>query len=198
MAPGRWDPSPSNYPSLQLPQAKGPFEQPPDSWGGQGFNGGGGGGGGGGMGGGGAGGGGGGRGRPPAGRSHLQQQSTRRGSDASDLRSTFADHSLAESLAPTIDTANLEHIAEQLVSSDELMRVIARRLGLPESQVVPADELSSVFSVSTTSQSVSRTGPRDTQEALLAPRDDWADDLDEPEFDSDDDLWSDEEHERQW
>jgi hypothetical protein len=98
-------------------------------------------------------------------------------------------------MAPTIDTVNLEHIAEQLVSSDELMRVIARRLGLPETQVVSADELSSVFSVTSGKERVEGGGKRKGKSApyvsLNAPRDEWADDLNEPEFDSDDDLWSD-------
>jgi hypothetical protein len=108
----------------------------------------------------------------------------------------LADKSIAESAAATIDTANLEHIAEQLVSSDELMRVIARRLGIPESHVVPADELSSVFSISTAGDSKSAGNVKDDrQNPLHAPRDPWVDNLDEPEFDSDDDLWSDDEHE---
>lgn len=116
-------------------------------------------------------------------------------SAASELNSVQADRSLAESAAATIDTANLEHIAEQLVSSDELMRVIARRLGIPESQVVPADELSSVFSVSSAGQgSVASGMVDDRQNPLHAPRDPWSDSLDEPEFDSDDDLWSDDGH----
>jgi len=64
-----------------------------------------------------------------------------------DNMSTVAGWSTTqESAAATIDTRNLEHIAEQLVSSDELLRVLARRLGLSEEQVVPADELGSIFS----------------------------------------------------
>jgi len=81
------------------------------------------------------------------------------------------------------------------------MKVIAKRLGLPESQVVPADELSSVFSVisakdpnkmankDTNSGTVKLT-EQETLALLKAPRDEWIDDLNEPEFDSDDDLWS--------
>lgn len=203
MAPARWDPNPPQHKqliqqqaaaSMKLPSAKGAFEQPPDSWmpahGMQGGNGS--------I----AGTGAGGsishtidsspqRARPPRGTKSMR-------SDASSgIDSVQANRSLAESAAPTIDTANLEHIAEQLVSSDELMRVIARRLGLPESQVVPADELSSVFSVSTAGRS-SQGGAGaqdDRQNPLMAPRDPWVDTLDEPEFDSDDDLWSDDEHE---
>eukprot|EP00606_Chrysophyceae_sp_TOSAG23-5_P001341 GSChrysophyteH2.ASY1.ANO1.566.1 assembled CDS len=86
-----------------------------------------------------------------------------------------------ESQAATIDTANLEHIAEQLVSSDELMRVLAKRLGLPDHNIVPAEELS-VFSVSLASA--------EGGEMSSAGRNGAGDD-----FDSDDDLWSDEEQE---
>eukprot|EP01034_Spumella_vulgaris_P029963 gene29963-37102_t len=114
-------------------------------------------------------------------------------SEDSGMNTAAADQSVAESLAPTIDTVNLEHIAEQLVSSDELMRVIARRLGLPETQVVSADDLSSVFSMTSGKERADgkRRGKGAPYAPLNAPRDEWADDLNEPEFDSDDDLWSD-------
>jgi len=113
----------------------------------------------------------------------------------------LAERSFADSVPATIDTANLEHIAEQLVSSDELMRVIARRLGLDENKVVPTDELQSLFSISVASSGVgSKTkgrGKADDPSAPqpLAPRDKFADRTHFPEFDSDDDLWSDDEHE---
>jgi hypothetical protein len=109
--------------------------------------------------------------------------------------------SLVDSRAATIDTVNLEHIAEQLVSSDELMRVLARRLGLPESQVVAADDLSSVFSITSIRRQQQPKGGAQQQEdgygdrPLLAPRDNWIDNLHEREFDSDEDLWSDEDDE---
>lgn len=114
----------------------------------------------------------------------------------STVKTTFAEQSLQESVAATIDTANLEHIAEQLVSSDELMRVLARRLGLPASQVVPADDLSSVFSVySTGSHNVKPNKPdNDFDTPPLAPREyiDQADPtaVQEEEFFSDEDIWS--------
>ena len=201
LAPARWDPNPTpqhhtKHQSKALQQQQtgmrgstGAFDQPPDSW------------------------------MPPihhqtqpgmgGGRTmassidsltHAAERPPRRKSTHSidsDVNSVFADKSLAESLAPTIDTANLEHIAEQLVSSDELMRVIARRLGLPESQVVPADDLSSVFSMNSGGggSSVGGGSQDDRQNPLYAPRDPWMDALNEPEFDSDDDLWSDDEHE---
>ena len=109
--------------------------------------------------------------------------------------------SLSEPSVASVDTAHLEHIAEQLVSSDELMRVIARRLGLSENQVVPVEELDSVFSSKPGQQLAAADGlkAREMQAVplspALAPRDNWLDDLHEPEFDSDDDLWSDEEDE---
>lgn len=109
--------------------------------------------------------------------------------------------SVSEPSVASVDTAHLEHIAEQLVSSDELMRVIARRLGLSENQVVPVEELDSVFSSKPGQQLAAADGLRlrELQDVpnspALAPRDNWLDDLHEPEFDSDDDLWSDEDDE---
>jgi hypothetical protein len=113
--------------------------------------------------------------------------------------SVLADESLAESEQATIDTANLEHIAEQLVSSDELMRVLARRLGLSESQVVPADEMSA-FSVSVASldeamNSAKAKAEVELRDGMAAPRDAFADEAYDENMDSDDDLWSDDEQE---
>jgi ankyrin repeat protein len=73
---------------------------------------------------------------------HLSQRS-----DYSNNSSQDADHSVIDSLAPTIDTVNLQHIAEQLISSDEIIMILAKRLGLDSNQIIPAEELSSVFSV---------------------------------------------------
>jgi len=112
-----------------------------------------------------------------------------------DNSSVFAERSMGETEAPTINTANLEHIAEQLVSSDELMRVLARRLGLNVDNVVPAEELS-VFSVSVASEGNRlKAGSNDDMgnEAILAPRDHNEDF--EDGMDSDDDMWSDDEQE---
>ena len=111
--------------------------------------------------------------------------------------SLAAEESMGESGANTIDTANLEHIAEQLVSSDELMKILARRLGLSEQNVVPAEEMSA-FSVSvdsTIQMPTPKTGNVMGDDAMNAPRDNYADDAHEIEFDSDDDLWSDDEQE---
>lgn len=115
-------------------------------------------------------------------------------------RSDRGVKSISEPSVASLDTAHLEHIAEQLVSSDELMKVIARRLGFSENQVVPVDELDSVFSSKPGQQLAAadnmRTRDHDLPSTPMnAPRDDWLDDLHEPEFDSDDDLWSDEEDE---
>jgi hypothetical protein len=120
------------------------------------------------------------------------------GDNMSDINSVAADRSLAESIAPTIDTVNLEHIAEQLLSSDEVMKIIAKRLGLPEDQIVPADELSSVFSIE--SNHFDQERPIHDIEVhdngrLDAPRDRDIDIIPEEEFHSDDDLWSDDEQE---
>lgn len=194
LAPARWDPHPPQHrqqqamATLKLPAKTGAFDQPPDHWMPQSTS----------LGAGSVGGGSTRDGAKNNTRRGQQRAMSIRSEDS--LNSVLADKSIAESAAATIDTANLEHIAEQLVSSDELMRVIARRLGLPESQVVPADELSSVFSISTAGDRSQNTfgGPQgkdERQNPLYAPRDPWVDTLDEPEFDSDDDLWSDDEHE---
>lgn len=113
--------------------------------------------------------------------------------------SVGADKSLAESAQPTIDTANLEHIAEQLVSSDELMRVLAKRLGLSEAQVVPADEMSD-FSVSVAADGEAPDTAKQKMENSLvdgmnAPREAFAEEAYEEDIDSDEDLWSDDEQE---
>lgn len=89
------------------------------------------------------------------------------------------------------------------------MRVLARRLGIPESQVVPTDDLSSVFSLRSNASSQpggntannaysAQQGGKlgEPLSALAAPRDkEVLDDTPEAEFDSDDELWSDDEHE---
>lgn len=179
MAPRRWNPNPNRYNDarLTLPTNKGAFEQPPDNWIPQINN----------------------SNNPISnntishGKSKLNERD--QNSETSSLNSSIlADKSLANSVAPTIDTANLEHIAEQLVSSDELIRVLARRLGLPESQIVPADDLSSVFSIGTNASSFNISDFRN-KNPHAAPREEWEDPVEEQEFDSDDDMWSDEEHE---
>lgn len=76
-----------------------------------------------------------------------------------DNRSMNAEWSTTQdSTVPTIDTRNLEHIAEQLISSDELVRVLARRLGLPEEQVVPTEDLQSIFSTGAPASQGQATG----------------------------------------
>jgi hypothetical protein len=117
----------------------------------------------------------------------------------SEMDSVAADKSLAESNAPTVDTVNLEHIAEQLLSSDEVMKIIAKRLGLSEDQIIPADELSSVFSMKSNDFDKDRTtideGFVENDERLNAPREKDIDYIPEEDFASDDDLWSDDEQE---
>lgn len=109
---------------------------------------------------------------------------------SSDVQSTNAERSYVPSSVSSLDTSHLEQIAEQLLSSDELIKIIAKRLSIPESQVVGVDDISSVFSVSS---SVKGNKSKDVQKALNAPRDTEYDELQEPEFDSDEDLWSDDE-----
>jgi hypothetical protein len=86
------------------------------------------------------------------------------------------------------------------------MKVLARRLGLNDSQVVPADDLVSIFSDDVRAANgkgkngLLQTKKRDSfsinqmSDNLKAPRDEWIDDNNEPEFDSDDELWSDDEY----
>lgn len=124
----------------------------------------------------------------------VSEGGKRKKSQSRDLDSKYGEESLVESSVATIDTANLEHIAEQLISSDELMIALAKRLGISVDKVVPAEDLTSVFSISVAEPSVqvNDNKKKGTDDApLLAPRDDWMDDLYEPEIDSDDDLWSD-------
>lgn len=111
-----------------------------------------------------------------------------------EIRSISADKSLSSETtdAASIDTKNLEHIAEQLLSSDELMRAFAKRLGIPEKDVVPVNDLNSVFSLSDTS---SRNDGFDFV-VPDGPRDKWVNETDEGNgIDSDDELWSDDEDE---
>jgi hypothetical protein len=91
-----------------------------------------------------------------------------------------------EFTAATIDTRNLEHIAEQLVTSDELVHALAKRLGLSTKNIVPPSELDSVFSKDDAS-----VKDVDPEAILRAPRDDFLDAHEDPVYDSDDDLFSD-------
>jgi hypothetical protein len=108
---------------------------------------------------------------------------------------------VSTSVGPTINTQNLEHIAEQLVSSDELVRILARRLGISEDHLVPAHEIESLFAVDEQSRgsggmkrfSTSVTGAGSPGKPPDAPRNKHTSE----EFDigdnSDEDQWSDEE-----
>lgn len=106
--------------------------------------------------------------------------------DAGSATSVGGLRSEGEFTAATIDTANLEHIAEQLVTSDELVTALARRLGLNTNHIVPASELESVFSKDQPS-----VRDVDPEAILRAPRDDFLDTHEDPIYDSDDDLFSD-------
>eukprot|EP00605_Chrysophyceae_sp_TOSAG23-4_P002432 GSChrysophyteH1.ASY1.ANO1.2691.1 assembled CDS len=126
----------------------------------------------------------------------LNQSNSQTRTVGFDESSVLAERSMGESAAATIDTANLEHIAEQLVSSDELMRVLARRLGLPEQQIVAAEDLSvfsvSVGSVGSDARNIGNESTSNAENGVInAPRDPNADVEDDE--DSDADLWSDEE-----
>jgi hypothetical protein len=113
-----------------------------------------------------------------------------------------------EFTAATIDTENLEHIAEQLVTSDELITALARRLGLNTKHIVPTNELFSVFSKdddfnddkSSAAGSATDTGQMnkkfdkaDTDSVLRAPRQEFLDTHEDPMHDSEDDLFSEDE-----
>lgn len=100
------------------------------------------------------------------------------------------------------EAERMERMAEQLLSSDDLMRIIARRLGLPEDQVVPSDELTAdlpplggLAKRKVALGAGAGAGSDVEQEVPGAPRDAWVHSSHEPEFDSDDDLWSDDEQE---
>ena len=106
--------------------------------------------------------------------------------------STAGERSYVPSSVSSLGTSHIEQIAEQLLSSDELIKIIAKRLGIPDSQVVGVDDMSSVFSVSS-SIKAAQSNKKSGQLPLPAPRDQDYDELHEPEFDSDEDLWSDDE-----
>ena len=120
--------------------------------------------------------------------------------------SQIAENSADSVTEATINTKNMEIIAEQIVKSDEMIKILAKRLGIPLNNLVGIDELPSVFSDGDNS---SQGGGADNQyvdvnkqvhtlkpgEPLPAPRDAYEDDVQDPEFESDDDLWSDDEDE---
>lgn len=106
-----------------------------------------------------------------------------------------------KSSVATVDTGNMGKIAEQLVQSDELIRILAKRLGLPLTNLVSMNEMPSVFT--TTSSSIQHhMDPKSMDlmhvkdgDALPAPRDTFEQDVEDPEFDEDDELWSDDDYE---
>jgi hypothetical protein len=102
----------------------------------------------------------------------------------------------------TVDTSNMEKIAEQLVQSDELIRILAKRLGLPLTNLVSMDEMPSIFTTNSSSQQhhvmdIKSKGLMQLKDgdALPAPRDPFEQDVEDPEFDDDDELWSDDDYE---
>ena len=118
--------------------------------------------------------------------------------------SLLAEKSYAGASVPaTVDTSSMEKIAEQLVQSDELIRILAKRLGLSVSNLVPLEDMPSVFTTTSSSLQPITTMDFKTKslvplkdgEALPAPRDVFEDDVEDPEFDGDDDLWSDDDYE---
>ena len=119
--------------------------------------------------------------------------------------SEVADASFMESSVEkaTINTGNMEIIAEQLVKSDELIRILAKRLGLPTDNLVPVDEMPSIFSTSGADEGSFEVVDTQTKQVqnlpsgapLPAPRDAFEEDVQDPEYDSDEDLWSDDEFE---
>ena len=106
-----------------------------------------------------------------------------------------AEKSWANSDKISVDTANLEHIAEQLISSDELMKILAKRLGIPEHQILSADDMESVFSAGGNTIKGSNKVSSAQSAPMDAPRDVFLQDTHEPDMDSDDDAWSDDEFE---
>mmetsp|Transcript_21478 Transcript_21478/g.31157 ORF Transcript_21478/g.31157 Transcript_21478/m.31157 type:complete len:1761 (-) Transcript_21478:200-5482(-) len=103
--------------------------------------------------------------------------------------------------------------AEELLLNDDLVYALARRLGLPTDSIVPASQLPSVFTANTSMDksrsfakgsvsfdpfsSFQSSTDEGSGEGLLAPRlpsdIPAVRDAEDPEFDSDDDLWSDDE-----
>lgn len=83
-----------------------------------------------------------------------------------DLRSTGGERSWKESEAPTLGTATLEHWVEQWVASDEIMKILARRLGLDENRIQPVDELQSLFTIEGSSSSPVSVGRKDARGSL--------------------------------
>jgi hypothetical protein len=115
------------------------------------------------------------------------------------------DPSFNGGASATVGTVQLEHIAEQLLSSDELMRILAKRLGLDANLVIPAEDMHSVFSGVSDGNALASVGSSETgsgvglaplaprgprisvdKKILLAEENDTVD----QDFDSDDDLWS--------
>jgi hypothetical protein len=126
----------------------------------------------------------------------------------------FSVASTGSGAGASVGTVQLEHVAEQLLSSDELMRILAKRLGLDANLIIPAEDMSvmsggagggvnaGLLSVGS-SQSGSGVGltpnaPRGKQTSLssdLNAIDENDDEFNEEgdDFDSDEDLWSDDE-----
>jgi hypothetical protein len=101
-------------------------------------------------------------------------------------------------------------LAEELLLNDDIVYALARRLGLPTDQIVGANNLPSVFTAGTgTATSFSQHqhqhqssvsfghDVKQTDGSLRAPRFDAPDpvvhNVEDTQFDSDDDLWSDDE-----
>lgn len=119
--------------------------------------------------------------------------------------SLHAENSANSVSEATINTKNMEIIAEQIVKSDEMIKILAKRLGIPLNNLVGVDEMQSVFSDGGDSSKIDNNHYIDANtkelhtlkpgDALPAPRDAYEDDVEDPEFDSDEDLWSDDEDE---
>jgi hypothetical protein len=104
------------------------------------------------------------------------------------------------------DDTDIERIAEKLVESDDLVRVLARRLGLPLGQLVSKEEMERGpmphqprtgvgLGMPGSPVTMSSQEKEELHLGLQAPRDIHTEDVQDPEFDSDDELWSDDENE---